>query len=197
MQNCMRRGGGRYAPAGCADQHIAVQDGKDSVLRLLNLDNLSGQGRPGFTGGELFTMNVPQGNEVLTAPAVLVDQAGAMPPLAFSRRGPASTTLPQPTTWVFAATGSGISGLRLACSSGGTPSLTTVWQDNSGGTSPVIVGGVLFYATSNNLMAPNPHTGVLLWHDTSIGSIHWESPVVANGIVYITDESGQLTAYSL
>lgn len=158
----MRRRAGRCAPAGCADQHIAVQGGKDSVLRLLNLDNLSSQGGPGFTGDDLFTMNVPQGNEVLAAPAVWADRAGAMPPLACSRRGPASTTLPQPTTWVFVATGSGISGLWLACSSGGTPSRTMVWQDNSGGTSPAIAGGVLFYATSNDLMALDPHTGVLL-----------------------------------
>lgn len=184
------------APAGCADQHIAVQGGKDSILRLLNLDNLSGQGGPGYTGGELFTMNVPQGDMVFTAPAVWVDQSGAMAPLAFSPRRRAFA-MPQPATWVFVATGSGISGLRLACSSGGTPSLTTVWQDSTGGTSPVIAGGVLFYATSNEILALDPHTGVLLWHDTSIGSIHWESPVVANGIVYITDETNHLTAYSL
>ncbi|MGE5167577.1 MAG: PQQ-binding-like beta-propeller repeat protein [Deltaproteobacteria bacterium] len=27
--------------------------------------------------------------------------------------------------------------------------------------------------------------------------MHWESPVVVNGRVYVTDESGQLWAYAL
>ena len=34
------------------------------------------------------------------------------------------------------------------------------------------------------------------WQDKTIGSIHWESPVVANGVLYLTDESMHLTAYS-
>ena len=43
--------------------------------------------------------------------------------------------------------------------------------------------------------ALNPTTGAELGHDTTIGAIHWESPIVVNGVLYITDESGQLTAY--
>jgi hypothetical protein len=31
----------------------------------------------------------------------------------------------------------------------------------------------------------------------NIGSIHWQSPIVVNGWVYCSDESGNLTAYSL
>src|SRR5205085_5656249 len=41
------------APANSTVQHLAVQGGKDAKLRLLNLDNLSGQGGPGHTGGEV------------------------------------------------------------------------------------------------------------------------------------------------
>ena len=47
---------GAGAPARPGEQHcrhLAVQGGKDSLLRLLNLDNLSGQGGPGHTGGEV------------------------------------------------------------------------------------------------------------------------------------------------
>jgi hypothetical protein len=36
-----------------------------------------------------------------------------------------------------------------------------------------------------------------LWSDSTIGSIHWESPVVANGTLYISDENNDMTAYNL
>lgn len=52
--------------------HVAVQGGKDSKLRLLNLDNLSNQAGPGHFGGEFSMIGVPQGGEVLSAPAVWV-----------------------------------------------------------------------------------------------------------------------------
>jgi hypothetical protein len=41
------------SPAGGRFPHLAVQGGKDGHLRLLNLDNLSGEGGPGHIGGEL------------------------------------------------------------------------------------------------------------------------------------------------
>jgi hypothetical protein len=31
----------------------------------------------------------------------------------------------------------------------------------------------------------------------SIGGVHWESPIVVKGWLYMSDESGNLTAYSL
>ncbi len=49
-----------HAPAGSKLPHIAVQSGKDAKLRLLNLDNLSGQGGPGRLGGEVQLTDVPQ-----------------------------------------------------------------------------------------------------------------------------------------
>ena len=47
--------------------HLAVQGGKDALLRLLNLDNLSGQGQAGKTGGEVFSMSLPGGGHPDTA----------------------------------------------------------------------------------------------------------------------------------
>ena len=41
-------------------QHVALQFEKDFTGRLLNLDNLSGQGGPGFLGGEIASVMVPQ-----------------------------------------------------------------------------------------------------------------------------------------
>src|SRR5208282_5518167 len=50
-------------PATSIIQNLGVLGGKDSVLRLLDLDNLSDSGTagPGHQGGEIFTMNIPQG----------------------------------------------------------------------------------------------------------------------------------------
>lgn len=166
-------------PANSNVQNLAVQGGKDQKLRLINLDNLSGQWGPGHTGGEVGTViDVPQGGQVLTAPAVWVNPA-------------------DDTTWVFVANSKGISGLKLSVTASGTPELQQAWTDLNGGTSPILVNGVLFYATPGEIRALDPLGGTQLWSDNQIGGIHWESPIVANGMLYITDESGNLTAYAL
>jgi outer membrane protein assembly factor BamB len=166
------------APAGSAVKHLALQGGKDGKLRLLNLDNLSGQGGPGHTEGQVGpVINAPQRGAVFTAPAVWVNPADK-------------------TTWAFVAGSPGIAALRLAVDASGTPGLRLMWQIPGGGTSPIIANGVLYVAGSNAIRALDPVTGKQLWQDTGIGGIHWESPIVANGVLYITDENGQLTAYA-
>lgn len=148
-------------PSSSTIQHLAVQGGKDAILRLLDLDNLSGQGGPGHTGGEIATVNVPQGGAVLTQPAVWVDGGG--------------------TTWLFVASYNGISALKLTVTQG-TPGLQPVWQSGTGGSSPVVANGVLYRAISGAVVAYAPTTGQQLWQG-SIGGIHWESPIVANPLV--------------
>ena len=158
--------------------NLAVQGGKDGLLRLVNIDNLSGQGSIGNTGGEIGTpISVPQGGAVLSTPAVW--------------------TAPNGDTWIFVVTGSGISGLKLVVGVSGHPSLSPVWQKPEGGFSPLVANGVLYYAGSQAMRALDPLTGARLWISNLIGGIHWESPVVANGVLYSTDESAHLTAYSL
>ena len=164
-------------PSSGKHPHLAVQSGKDAVIRLIDLDLLSGQAGTGHTGGEVFTMAVPMGGQVLTQPAVWTN------PLDSS-------------TWVFVSNGSGLAGLQLSIDTAGNPSLVSRWTKSSG-TSPIVANGVLFYARGGLIQALNPTNGNLLWSDTRIGSIHWESPIVANGVVYITDGSGKLTAYAL
>jgi PQQ-like domain len=160
-------------------QQLGVQSGKDGILRLLNLANLSGQTGTGHTGGEVgAVINVPQGGEVLTAPAVWVNPADNH-------------------TWVFVANSQGISGLELTIAGDGTPGLDSQWQLGTGGTSPIVANGLLFYATPGRIRALDPLNGHELWSDTAIGGIHWESPIVDNGALYITDESGQLTVYAV
>ena len=165
-------------PANSLIRHLGLQGGKDAKLRLLNLDNLSGQGGPGHVSGEVgAVIDVPQGGQVLTMPAVWVN--------------PSDTS-----TWVFVANSSGLSGLQLTIDNSGMPGLRVAWQKATGGTSPVVAHGILYYARSGSVQALNPTTGDPLWQDTTIGGIHWESPIIANGVLYITDESSQLSAYA-
>ena len=165
------------APAGSSIPHLAVQGGKDARLRLLNTANLSTTGRTGATGGELNSIAVPQGGQVLTQPANWVDGAG--------------------TSWVFVANNSGISGLKLQAT-GGTPSLVPIWSQAAAGTTPIVAGGVLFYLSKNGVRALDPATGTQLWTDAAGGSgLHWQSPIVTNGRLYFTDGGGKLRAYAL
>jgi hypothetical protein len=157
--------------------HLAVQGGKDAKLRLLNLDNLSGKNLVGQTGGELFSMNVPMGGEILTQPAVWVNPVDSH-------------------TWVFVSNGAGIAGLELVVDGAGNPSLQGRWTAGAG-TSPVVANGVLYYARSGLISALSPTSGNLLWSSSQVGGIHWQSPIVANGVVYLEDQNGNLTAFAL
>ncbi len=163
-------------PAGSAVQHLGLQSDKDAKLRLLNLDTLSGG--TGNTGGEIAITGVPQGGEVLTQPAVWTNPADG-------------------STWTFVANDQGLSALKVTLGSGGQPGLSTMWQNTSGGTSPIIANNVLYYLGHGGLQALDPTTGNQLWADTSITRFHWESPIVANGVLYTTDDGGKLTAYTL
>jgi outer membrane protein assembly factor BamB len=157
--------------------HLAVQGGKDGVLRLINLDQLSGQSGVGHTGGEIFSMALSIGGNILTQPAVWVNPADS-------------------STWIFVSNSTGLAGLQLTISPAGDPSLSLKWT-RTGGTSPLVANGVIFNAHSGLISALNATSGSMLWSDNHIGQIHWESPIVANGVLYITDQNGNLTAYSL
>ncbi|MDQ6832053.1 MAG: hypothetical protein M3008_01540, partial [Chloroflexota bacterium] len=152
-------------PAGSVVTHLAVQGGKDGMLRLLDLDNLSGQGSPGHIGGEVGpAIPLPQGGEVLSSPAVWVNPRDGR-------------------IWVFVTTDQGIAGLRLTSGAGGLPVLQPVWQ--KGGTSdasPLVANGVLFHADGARVIAYDPTNGDVLGQTPAVlGGFHWESPVVANG----------------
>jgi len=166
-----------FPPASGKYPHLAVQGGKDGVLRLINLDQLSGQSGVGHTGGEVFSMTVPMGGAIFTQPAVWVNPADH-------------------SVWVFVSNSAGIAGLQLSVSQAGDPSLISRWT-SVGGTSPLIANGVLFIAHGGLISALNATDGSLLWSDNRVGQIHWESPIVVNGVVFITDQNGNLTAYSL
>jgi hypothetical protein len=158
--------------------HIAVQGGKDQRLRIINLDNLSGQGGPGHVGGELYAMTLPQGGDVTNGAATWVNPADA-------------------STWVFiSSTSGGLAAFKLLVDGNGNPSLATQWTLGPAGGSVLVADNVIYNATNNNIRALSPTTGAQLWNNTGIGTIHWQSPVVANGVLYIADNSSQFTAFA-
>ena len=162
---------------------VAVQGGKDGELRLLNRRDLSGQGHVGQLGGELQIVDAPGKCDVFTAPAVW--------------------TATDHSTWLFVATGCGLAGFQVVTSAAGETSLVPRWQQRTGGTSPVVVNGILFVAHSGGVDARAAATGRLLWTSPpsgqrgAIGQIHWESPIVVAGKLFIADENGDFTAFGL
>ncbi|HEX6122463.1 MAG TPA: PQQ-binding-like beta-propeller repeat protein [Ktedonobacterales bacterium] len=177
---------GSTAPAllpeitGSKTPFVLVQGGKDAILRLLNRRDLSGQGGPGHIGGELQTLPSP-GCGIFTQPAVWREGAG--------------------TSWVFVAGQCGLGAYQVTTDGSGAARLRLVWRNDTVGSSPILAGGVLFLATSGQVLALDPHTGRQLWSSArpgaggSIGGIHWESPIVTGGTLYIADEERHLTAY--
>jgi outer membrane protein assembly factor BamB len=168
-------------PAGSTVAHLGLQSGKDAMLRLLNLADLSGLGGPGHLAGELQKIAVPQGGVVLTAPAVWVNPADG-------------------ATWAFVANSLGISGLKLGLNASNVPQLPTAapgrWTVTPGGTSPIVANGMVFYSGyDGQVHALDPTTGTQLWVEASPSGLHWESPIVVNGRLYVTDESAHLLVY--
>ncbi len=167
------------APANCKIKNLAVQSGKDKKLRLINLDNLSGKGGPGNVGGEIGKIiDVPSGEMVFSQPAVWVNPEDK-------------------TSWIFIGTYHGLAAFKLQVDSSGMPFLQLQWHQSEGSSSPIIANNILYCSVRGSIRALNPVTGKQFWHSNNIGSIHWESPIVDNGVLYITDESGNLTAFGL
>lgn len=108
-------------------------------------------------GGELQTVLTPGSQMMFTAPAIW--------------KG----------TWVFVATGGGTQAWRLV---GGR--LRSVWSNGTGGTSPVVVGSLLYVGGNGKLNVYAAATGKLL-RSFPTGTIHWQSPIVAAGRVAIAE----------
>lgn len=159
-------------PAASTVQHLGLQTGKDSKLRLIDLDDMSGTGAPGGVGGEIQLIDVPVSEFWMkTQPAVWVDRNG------------------DGSTWVFMANGSGLSGLKLVLDASNRPYLQSTWTQSADATSAIIANDVVYHAGScsggNCLFARDPHTGEVLWTSPSIGSLKWQSPILVNGALYV------------
>jgi outer membrane protein assembly factor BamB len=134
---------------------LAVQGGKDGLLRLLNLNTLPGVNAK--TGGELQTVPVPGSTDMFTEPAIW--------------KG----------TWVFLATGAGTAAWQLR---GGR--LHSGWSNGTGGNSPLIAGSLLYVAGNGAVNVYLPASGRKV-ASLPIGSVHWQSPVVAAGRIAIPE----------
>jgi PQQ-like domain len=132
-----------------------LQGGKDGLLRLLALPLRP----PGRLGGERQIVSAPGHTDVFTAIAVR------------HRKG---------STEAFVATNAGTAGFRL---SGGK--LHRLWENGTGGTSPVLAGGVLWvFDPGGGLVAYRPGSGAVI-HRFAAPSGHWNSPIIAGGRVYL------------
>jgi outer membrane protein assembly factor BamB len=150
---------------------MAVQGGKDSVMRLFDRTHLGGLHPP--------LQTIALGYLLFSIPGVWTDRAGA--------------------TYVFIGIADGVHAYRLVTKNRASR-LVSAWHTaldlGREAASPVVNNGVLFLATSSGLLALDAQTGRRLWTSEAIGPIHWQIPVVAGDTVYCADENGALTAFS-
>ena len=155
--------------------HVA-QGGKDGKIRVLSVARM--RGTAPHKGGELQTVSTPSGTDLFTAPAVW--RSGS-------------------TTWFFAADNGGTAAWRYSAGH-----LTQVWQHGTGGTSPVVAGGLLWvYNPGGGLNVYKPGSGALV-ATLPCGGGHWNSPIVVDGHVALPEgnandhsTSGVLDIWSL
>jgi len=162
---------GSSAPALLGDGR-AVVAGKDGVMRVLDLARLDGHAPGGAErlGGELQRLSVPGGARLFTAPAV------------WRRSG---------ITTVFVADESGTAAYVMR-----DGLLYRAWQNTNAGTSPVMVGGLLYvYDPSAG--------GIYVYSPSSSRPIarlagrpgHWNSPIVVDG--HVVEPEGNANDHSL
>jgi PQQ-like domain len=151
-------------------RRLAVQGGKAGVLDLLDLDRLNGTtgGPSARLGGQIDEVQSPGSDQVFTAPA------------GWAHRGRILVYVADGSgTWAYVLTGGR-----------GHPRLRVAWRSGSGGTSPVIAGGLLYvYDPAGSLNVYLPATGHRLV-SLPAGSGHWNSPIVIGGRVILPVGNG-------
>jgi PQQ-like domain len=158
---------------------LAVQGGKDGLLRLLNIRRLNGTAHAGARlGGELQTVTAPGHTDVFTAPGVW-------------RSGK--------TTWLFVTTNGGTAAFRLV-----RGRLRLYWQNRFAGTSPVVAGGLLYVYDPNGALRIYRPAAARPVATLPAGAGHWNSPIVVAGRVALPEgnandhrQTGVLNIYRL
>ncbi len=131
---------------------ILAQGGKDSLIRLLSIQNLAGADP--HVGNELQSVATPSGAMLFTAPAVWRDRGG---------------------TWLFAADAGASTGWQIS-----NGQMTQIWSHPTGGTSPVIAGRLLYiYNPTGGLHVYIPKTGTEV-ANLACGAGHFNTPIVAD-----------------
>lgn len=149
---------GSTSPVVLDARHIA-QGGKDGKIRVLSVARMAGTAP--HRGGELQVVSTPSGADLFTAPAVW-------------RTGPA--------TWLFAADNGGTAAWRYRAGR-----LEQAWRNRTGGTSPLVAGGLLWvYDPRGGLNVYRPASGALV-ATLPCGPGHWNSPIVIAGHVVLPE----------
>jgi outer membrane protein assembly factor BamB len=155
--------------------HLGIQPGKDTMIRILNLADLSGQGGPGHLGGEIKQVAGNMG---------LLRAWGAI------WMNPANKV-----AWIFIGGGNGLVAFSIDLDPTGVPNLTPRWtKPNGSTTAPFVANGVLYAASPSTMQAIDPATGNVLW-SAPIGAHHWSSPIMMSGVLYMADVN--LTAWAV
>jgi len=138
---------------------LIAQGGKDGIIRLLSQKRMAGA--RGHKGGELNTVSTPSGTDLFTAPAVVRTKGGL---------------------WLFAADNGGTAAYRVRNSK-----LVFAWRNSTGGTSPIVAGGLLYvYDPNGGLNVYTPFGGKLVARLTA-GNGHWNSPIVVDGRIALPE----------
>jgi hypothetical protein len=127
------------------------QGGKDGKIRVLSVKRMAGA--KAHKGGEVSVTSTPSGTDLFTAPAVVRTAAG---------------------TRVYAADNGGTAAYRLR-----NGRLDVLWRNGTGGTSPIVAGGLLYVY--------NPGGGLNVYAlggrrvaTLDAGGGHWNSPIVVD-----------------
>jgi hypothetical protein len=135
-----------------------AQGGKDGRIRLLSVRRMAGA--RAHKGGELSTVSTPSGTDLFTAPAVYRTKTSA---------------------WLFAGDNGGTAAYRLK-----NGHLAVAWRTGTGGTSPVVAGGLVWvYDPGGGLNVytlGGRHVATL-----ACGAGHWNSPIVVDGRVALPE----------
>jgi hypothetical protein len=153
---------GSSAPAVLGGDRVLVA-GKDGIMRVLVLSRLDGHppsgGRIHPLGGEVQRLSTPGGAEPFAAPAVWRSSRGR--------------------TTVFVADGSGTAAFVMR-----RGRLYRAWQNGTPGTSPVMVGGLLYVydPSAGGIEVYRPGSPRPIAHLPGEPG-HWNSPIVVDGHV--------------
>ena len=149
---------GSTSPVVLSAGYIA-QGGKDGKIRVLSVTRM--RGTAPHRGGELQVVSTPSGTDLFTAPAV------------WHRSN---------VTWLFAADNGGTAAWRFS-----NGRLRPAWRNGTGGTSPLVAGGLLWvYNPGGGLNVYVPTSGKLVGTLASGGG-HWSSPIVVDGRVALPE----------
>ncbi|MGH9608201.1 MAG: PQQ-binding-like beta-propeller repeat protein [Bryobacteraceae bacterium] len=166
---------GSTSPALLGDG-IVAQGGKDAKIVLLKISQIAGTGP--HQDHELQVVSTP-GSDMLFSDLAVWRHNGE--------------------TWVFAADKGGTEAWTFS-----NDKLTGKWKNGTGGTSPLVAGGLLYvYDPAGGLDVYDPASGKHI-ADLSCGPGHWNSPIVADGKIALPEgnanhhaSSGILDIWSL